>query len=125
MLIAAYGTLRGGQHSAKFLTDRYGLDSVKELRTEVVKGYALYHAPRFGFDCPFAVKEDDKHITVTILDISDNGAAADIDRGESWGYNKTPIDDSKTTPIYMYVAKPEQMAKGDTQEVASGDWLNK
>lgn len=121
MLIASYGTLRGGQHSAKYLTDKYGMDSVKEIETKVIKGYALYHAPRFGFDCPFAVKDRNKKITVTILDIQDGLAADDIDRGESWGYDKTPIGDD----TFMYVAKPTQVENGDLEEIHSGDWLKR
>lgn len=121
MLIAAYGTLRGGQHSAKYLTDKYGLDSVKEVETKTIDGYALYHGPRYGFDCPFAIKQEGKKITVTVLDISDNGAAADIDRGESWGYDKTPITDN----VFMYVAKPEQAKDPILREVVTGDWLNR
>ena len=121
MLVAAYGTLRGGQHSARFLTHRHGKDSVKEVRTEVVEDYGLYHAWRYGFDCPFAVKEKGKKITVTILEIADGAAANDIDDGESWGYDKTPIGNG----VFMYVANAQQANSDDLEPIASGDWLRK
>lgn len=121
MKIAAYGTLRGGQLSAKYLTDIYGKESVKELGTEVLQGFALYHAPRFGFDCPFAVKEEGKTLTVTILDIADNGASDDIDEGESWGYSKILIDEDRE--IYLYLTRQRQIDRGDLTLIPSGDWL--
>jgi gamma-glutamylcyclotransferase (GGCT)/AIG2-like uncharacterized protein YtfP len=123
MKIAAYGTLRGGLHSARYLTHKYGQDAVKELGTHRLKGFDLYTAPMFGVDCPFVYKGEGT-ITVTLLEISEPDASADIDRGESWAYDKVKIKiDGVKGDVFMYQAKKERTK--NFKLVTTGDYLKR
>lgn len=135
MKIAAYGTLRGGLHSAKYLTDRYGADSVKVLGEYDLPGFNLFTRPIYmtgapapdanrpnAIDCPFAVPGE-ATIKVTLLDIDDNGAARAIDSGESWAYDKTPIVVPGFGEAFIYQARNQQDPRYTL--VSSGDYLNR
>jgi gamma-glutamylcyclotransferase (GGCT)/AIG2-like uncharacterized protein YtfP len=122
MKIAAYGTLRGGLHSAKYLTDKYGPDSVKVLDEYKLPGFDLYAYPTFGFMCPYAFPGE-RTLKVTLLEISDNGAAADIDRGESWGYDKVQVElPGVEGPVFIYQAHPWRVGNWNDL-IESGDFL--
>lgn len=121
MKIAAYGTLRGGLHSAKYLTDKYGLDSVKILGDFRLPGFSLYTKLMFGINCPFATPNLNDSIKITLLEISEPYAAQDIDRGESWGYDKIPVMIPGFTKVYLYQSRKKP---DDTYTlIPTGDYL--
>lgn len=133
MRIAAYGTLRGGLHSAKYLTDRFGPDSVKVLGEGDLPGFNLFTRPIYmnggpapdanrpnAIDCPFAVPGNGT-IKITLLEIDDNGAARAIDSGEAWAYDKTLISGFEDT--FIYQARDHNDPRYTL--VPSGDYLNR
>jgi gamma-glutamylcyclotransferase (GGCT)/AIG2-like uncharacterized protein YtfP len=135
MKIAAYGTLRGGLHSARFLTDRYGQDSVKVLGDYELPGFNLFTRPVYltgaparssalpgTIDCPFVVPGAGT-VKVTLLEISDNGAAAAIDRGEAWAYDKVPVVVPGFGEAFVYRAK--NYAHPQYKVVPGGDYLKR
>lgn len=122
MKIAAYGTLRGGLHSAKYLTNKYGIDSVKVLGEYELPGFNLFTRPFMGIDCPFAVPGDGT-LKVTLLDIGEDGPADDIDRGESWAYDKTLVLVPDFGEAFIYQARDHQDSR--YKLVANGDYLKR
>lgn len=124
MKIAAYGTLRDNLHSAKYLTRKYGPDAITDLGTYRQDGHRLYAQWMTAMQiwCPFAVIDPEANMVVSLLEIANGPAAIDIDKGESWAYDKVRIGSPLTTDhVWMYQSRRHH-PEADWIEVPDGDY---